>query len=1086
MKQTLTVFKYEFLRYFNTPTAFVYLIAFLLLNGSCAFYLGNLLERGIADLLPMFNYIPWLFLFFIPAISMRLWSEEFKSKTIYQTLSLPVSTTSLTIGKFLSAWAFCGLGLILTFEFWITLNLISTPDNKMILSGYIASLLLSGALVAIGLFASSITKNQVIALLLGISLTLFFFLSGLDFVLGFYKMFLDTSIVDILASFSVLTHYSIILSGLIEIKAILYFISLILLFNFLSIISIKAKFNPQNNYKFWGLIGLLAFLGCNLIFSNFIKFIDNTETKKHSLSYSTKEILSNLTEPVNATLYYSQTLSNKNPQFRELFNSTKSLLKQYEKLSNNKFKLNIIHPQSLSQEEDIAIASGLKGLPILDSNQTAFFGLILTDALDNKEIVELFTPNNQDFLEPLITQKIYLLNHKKSNLGIITDLDIFENVVGGIATQNWKIIDELSSFYNIKRISNDNPKIENISALMIIGPQNFNKELSNNIKEYKSKSGKFLILLDPSPEAIRNFAPQTAELKPSNFAELEKDFGFRFIHQVFAADLDNSLTVDASNDYSQNPIITQDIAQIMLKEENLNQQQNPTAGLKNILLSSASIIAPIKSPDFEFIPLITTSKNSALMSSEYLHQNINPAKILANFKKDDYKKILAAKIIGKKVPFQAIVIADSDFIYDSYLSSTNNLYLILNALDGLMGNHRLLTLRAKSNKIYRLNKIEDLRKQSQLNYAVNEAKLLEKISQSNFELQKINSKKEFEERTNFIADELALMAKLRKNLEETKTELGVLKTTSYKKLEKFNNIIKLTNIYLLPLIILFILLIKYKNSTNYKQKSIIKFNKKNTILTSISLIILTLGILSHLNFTKNKTNELIFPQLNITNVDKIIIEKDNKTIELYKLDNKWQIKSKEGFMVYNKRIDNLLTAISFSTYYEQKSQKIENLQYFGLNNEERYNIQLFNQESNIANFYIGKYDINLGRGARGAYYRNKDNYDVWLIKTDLIDINPNWQEFSYSTLWNLRFGKAIGYEAEDIKNMINTPLLSAHKQITKKQKEFNLDIKTDEKPVNIGFYKSDSKYFIKYNFNDIYYEISKENFEKLKKITQIQ
>ncbi len=1083
MKQIMTILKYEFLRYFNTPVAFVYLIAFLLLNGFCVFYFGNFLERGIADLNPMFVFMPWILLFFVPAISMRLWAEEFKSGTIYQTLSLPISITSITIGKFLAAWAFCSLSIAATFELWITINAIATPDNSIITYSYLSTFLLCAALISIALYASSTTKNQVIALILGILFILFFYVSSLDFIVNLYQPFLSNQTLEILASFNILSNYYSMISGLIELKAILFFSSIIVFFIFITITTINNKFSAKKNTPYIIIFSLLLFIGFNLISSKSISYFDASSQKKHSLSESTKYILQNLKEPVTIKVYYSKILSTQSPQFKESFNSVITLLKQYKKLAKNKLNIEIYYPQTLSELEDIAIASGLKGLPILDSNQNAFFGLVFTDAINNKEEIELLTPSMQNKLETIITQKIYLLNHTKPSLGVISGVEMFETEIAGVATQNWQIIDEISNFYDIKKIDNNNPDIKDIDALMIISPQDMSKELIENIKSYKNQGGKFLILLDPAPEAIRNFAPQTKAIKASDFKELENEFGFKFIDKAFVADFDNSITVDATIDYTQNPIITQDIAQIKLTEDNIEQAYLPTAGLQTIILSTSSIIAANKEANITFTPLLAASKNSSLMSIEYIYNNYNPAIILSNFKKDNYKKILAAKITSnnKKNPYKAIVIADSDLLYDSYINNSDNLYLILNSLDELVKNHSLLSLRSKNQKASRLELIEDIRRKAQLKYAKEENLLLSKVNNTKTQLQKVISKRDFEGRKNFIADELALIAKLRQNLSDLKNNLGKLKEASYQKLKNIELLIKAINIYLLPLIILIITLLIHNKKTITKEKAQIVFDKKSKVLSIIALIALITGIAINISTQKKQTDLPVFKNLNIQEINKIIITKEEKSIELYKSDNNWQIKNHDGFKVYDERIKNLLTAISFAKFYEQKSNQVKNLPYFGLGNKEATHIELFDNNNIKQDFYIGEYDIDLGRGARGAYYRDANNYDVWLINADLIDVSPNWREFAYSFAWNLRYGKAINMDIELIKAMINTPLLRATNAIKDAIKDFAIDVKTDKKEFDIEFYQSDNKHFIKYSFENMYYEISKEDFEEIKK-----
>jgi ABC-2 type transport system permease protein len=229
MHNVATIFRREFASYFATPLAFVFIVIFLLLTGVFAFYLGGFYERGQADLAPFFNYHPWLYLFLIPALSMRLWAEERKSGTIELLMTLPVTLWQAVIGKFLAAWAFAAVALALTFPMWITVNYLGDPDNGTIAAAYIGSLLMAGGFLAIGACISAATRNQVIAFILTAVVCLFFFLlSGFAPVLNLFDGILPQTLIDAIASLSFLTHFGSIAKGVIDLRDLLYFGTLII------------------------------------------------------------------------------------------------------------------------------------------------------------------------------------------------------------------------------------------------------------------------------------------------------------------------------------------------------------------------------------------------------------------------------------------------------------------------------------------------------------------------------------------------------------------------------------------------------------------------------------------------------------------------------------------------------------------------------------------------------------------------------------------------------------------------------------------------------------------------------------------
>lgn len=235
------IFKRELSSYFVTPIAYVFIVIFLFLSGIFTFYLGNFFARGQADLLPFFTFHPWLYLFLIPALAMRLWAEERKSSTIELLLTLPITITETVLGKFLAAWVFTAIALALTFPLWISVNYLGNPDNAVILAGYIGSLLMAGAFLAIGACMSALTKNQVIAFVITVVVCLAFILSGFPLILDFFSGWAPQIIVNAISSFSFLTHFSAISKGVIDLRDIIYFFSLIAFWLFATAILIEMK-----------------------------------------------------------------------------------------------------------------------------------------------------------------------------------------------------------------------------------------------------------------------------------------------------------------------------------------------------------------------------------------------------------------------------------------------------------------------------------------------------------------------------------------------------------------------------------------------------------------------------------------------------------------------------------------------------------------------------------------------------------------------------------------------------------------------------------------------------------------------------
>lgn len=227
--------------YFATPLAYIFIVVFLVLSGIFTFKLGSFFARNQADLLSFFNFHHWLYLILVPPISMRLWAEERKTGTIELLMTLPVTTVDAVLGKFLAAWIFTGIALLLTFPLWITVNYLGDPDNGVIVAAYLGSWLMAGAFLAIGSCLSAATKNQVIAFILSVFTSLFFVLIGYSVLLDYFQQMVPGWLLDGIAALSVVNHYQSIVRGVLDARDVLYFLFFILCWLTATVMVIQLK-----------------------------------------------------------------------------------------------------------------------------------------------------------------------------------------------------------------------------------------------------------------------------------------------------------------------------------------------------------------------------------------------------------------------------------------------------------------------------------------------------------------------------------------------------------------------------------------------------------------------------------------------------------------------------------------------------------------------------------------------------------------------------------------------------------------------------------------------------------------------------
>jgi ABC-2 type transport system permease protein len=240
MKAIVAIAKRELSGYFASPVAFVFIVIFLLLAGFFTFMVSGFFERGEANLEQFFTWHPWLYLFLVPAVGMRMWSDERRLGTIELLFTMPVTPWQAIVGKFLAAWAVVGLALALTFPMWITVNYLGHPDNGVILASYLGSFLMAGAYLAITAMTSAMTRSQITAFIVSVVIALFLILAGYPPVTNLLVQWAKPWLVDGIAAFSVMIHFESIQKGVLDSRDILFFLSLIVFSLFTTSVILRA------------------------------------------------------------------------------------------------------------------------------------------------------------------------------------------------------------------------------------------------------------------------------------------------------------------------------------------------------------------------------------------------------------------------------------------------------------------------------------------------------------------------------------------------------------------------------------------------------------------------------------------------------------------------------------------------------------------------------------------------------------------------------------------------------------------------------------------------------------------------------
>lgn len=236
-----SLFRREFFGYFRSPVAYVFMVIFLLASVGSAFFLGQLFESNQSSLEPLFTFLPWLYLVLVPAVGMRLWAEERRTGTVELLFTLPLSIEECVLAKFLAGWAFLGIALFLTFPLYVTIVYLGQPDHGVVLAGYLGSLLMAGSYLAITCWTSALTKSQVISFILSSLVCFILVLLGWGVFSNILGTYLPAAVVDFVASIGFVSHFQQISRGVIDLRDLVYFSSVMIGALALTVVTLNHK-----------------------------------------------------------------------------------------------------------------------------------------------------------------------------------------------------------------------------------------------------------------------------------------------------------------------------------------------------------------------------------------------------------------------------------------------------------------------------------------------------------------------------------------------------------------------------------------------------------------------------------------------------------------------------------------------------------------------------------------------------------------------------------------------------------------------------------------------------------------------------
>jgi len=575
--------------------------------------------------------------------------------------------------------------------------------------------------------------------------------------------------------------------------------------------------------------------------------IDLTENKLFTLSEGTLNILHNLEEPVRLDFYFSQKAMIGYPSLMNYGVRVRDMLLEYEAHSNGMLDLNIIDPEVFSEEEDQAVASGMQSVPLNNAGDRAYFGLVGTNSTDEEKIIPFFQSSKESALEYDISKLLYNLAYpEKRVVGIMSSLPIFGDEQEKLP--RWTITDTIEEFFEI-RVLGTNPKnLDGIDVLMIIHPKNIKDDTLFTIDQYVLKGGKVMLFVDPLAEGDRSKPadPDSGVLPDldSDLNRLTDKWGITVLDQKIVGDINAAMHVQTHS--ATGPQEVTYLPWLRLAKESFNQEDFATSQLNVIHMGTTGIIEKNDDSEISFTPLIESTKQSMQLDRDFLFIQRDPKIILDNFKSEEKKQVIAARLQGRATTafpegllddegnrknsegdalisegdINVIVIADTDILNDTfwirnkaYFGMTlpqpiaNNGDFVINTLENLSGSNDLASLRTRGEYTRPFERVEAIRRQAELEYREREQKLvatLQETEQKIRTLQQTQGEDATESAMLLTPEQSAEIEKFQTLRIDTRKQLRAVQHELKKNIESLGAKLRFLNIAFLPLIIILI------------------------------------------------------------------------------------------------------------------------------------------------------------------------------------------------------------------------------------------------------------------------------------------
>ncbi|MBO7683854.1 MAG: Gldg family protein [Kiritimatiellae bacterium] len=849
MKNIKSVFKRELKAYFDSPVAYVFLTAFLVLVGFLTFGVAMFYERRQADLTPFFFWHPWVYLLLVPAATMGLWADERRNGTAEMLLTLPMTTWQALVGKFLAAWAFVGIALALTFPVALTAGYLGSPDWGVVLCGYLGSFMMAGAAAATGVFASTLSRSSVIGFVVSLALLFALMIVGFDPVTTAVANWgVPSAVVNGIASCSLLTHFESMRRGVVDFADIGYYAGMVAF-----MLAAAKTVTDGRRGASKGVAGLAAVatiaIAADVILANLPLRADLTAERFYTLSGGSRAVLSKLEQDVTVKYYVSSSAADMPMQLKTYAQRVLNLLKEYERASGGHVVLEAYDPKPDSDAEEWAQRYGVEPQTVNPFGSPIYFGVVAVCG-DNEQTLGALSPRTETTLEYDITRLVTRVAWpERPVVGVMTSLP---DLIGGQANpmamqmgqrppEGWAAFSELGKDYDVRTVATDADSIdEDVKTLVMVHAKDLSDKTLYAIDQFVLRGGKLIACVDPFSvkdmmASRQRQNPMMMQMGgqdgPSTLGKLFDAWGVTFDTGKITGDLAASTKLNnGQGGVDDNP------AFLSLSQANMDKGDLLVSRLTQVMFpfAGAFVFEKKKDMDLAFAPVITTSKENSCSVDKMSVQFGGGAKDMVP---DGHERVLAARLSGtfktafpkgpdgtndvfkalKEGKGSVILFADTDFLADDFCVRmiktpfgnipqliNDNLTLFSNVIEQFAGREELIGVRSRGATDRPFAVVNELEAQATRKWQRKAAEFEAELQMTQQRLQALQKQKSGDERFILSKEQQEEILKLRKAQADTRKQLKNVRKELTADIDSLGLTLKCINIALVPaLVVLF-------------------------------------------------------------------------------------------------------------------------------------------------------------------------------------------------------------------------------------------------------------------------------------------